>query len=478
MAYIEGHAREQALLLPASVEDYVGADSPVRFIDVFVDDLDLAEAGFVRAQPKATGRPGYHPADMLKLYLYGYLNRVRSSRRLEAEATRNLELIWLLRGLRPDYKTIADFRRDNRGAFKAVFRAFVTLCRRLDLFGRELLAVDGTRLKAVNNPGRNFSSSKLARYIAAADERLEGYLAELDAIDRGEDGHGPGRREALAAKIATVRARRQAQAQAAMLEQLTASGESQVSLTDTDARAMVTGQKTIVGYNAQVAVDAKHKLIVEQHVTNAATDMGLLAMTAGAAREALGVERIDTVADMGYYKGEDIEACEAAGITPYVARPERGTAVANGRFPKERFRYNSAADAYHCPGGRLLDTRYRSVTNGHVSIQYSSPAACAACTIRARCTGGRWRRINRWENEAVLERMAKRLAASPDILNVRRETVEHPFGSIKQWMNQGAFLMRGLEKVRGEFSLTALVYNLRRAITLIGVPSMIRAVRV
>jgi transposase len=314
----------------------------------------------------------------------------------------------------------------------------------------------------------------LTRYIAATDERIDGYLAELDAIDRGEDGHGPGRGEALAAKIAHVRERRQAQE--AMLEQLTASGESQISLTDPDARAMVTGQKTIVGYNAQVAVDAKHKLIAWQHVTNAATDMGLLASTAGAAKEVLGAERIAAVADMGYYKGEDIAACEAAGITPYVARPERGSAIANGRFPKDRFRYDPAADAYHCPGGRLLDTRYKSVTRGHVSIQYSNPAACAACTIRARCTGGRWRRINRWENEAVLERMAKRLAARPGILNVRRETVEHPFGSIRQWMNQGAFLMRGLEKVRAEFSLTALACNLRRAITIIGVSGLIRAV--
>lgn len=474
MAYIEGYARDQALLLPASVEDYVATDSPVRFIDAFVDDLDLGEAGFHRSRPKATGRPGYDPSDMLKLYLYGYLNRVRSSRRLEAEATRNLELIWLLRGLRPDYKTIADFRRDNRSAFKAVFRAFVVLCRKLDLFGRELLAVDGTRLKAVNNPGRNFSRDKLARYIAAADERLEGYLAELDAIDRGEDGHGLGRGEALAAKIARVRERRQAQE--AMLDELKAGGESQISLTDPDARAMVTGQKTTVGYNAQVAVDAKHKLIVEQHVTNAATDMGLLAATAGAAKDTLGVERIAAVADMGYYKGEDIEACEANGITPYVARPQRGSAIANGRFPKDRFRYDQAADAYHCPGGQLLDTRYRSVTRGHVSIQYSSPAACAACAIRARCTGGPWRRINRWENEAVLERMATRLAARPGILDVRRETVEHPFGSIKQWMNQGVFLMRGLKNVRAEFSLTALAYNLRRAITIIGIPGMIRAV--
>jgi transposase len=475
MAYIEGHAREQALLLPASVEDYVAADNPVRFIDAFVDDLDLGDAGFLRSRPKATGRPGFDPGDLLKLYLYGYLNRVRSSRRLEAEAIRNLEVIWLLRGLRPDFKTIADFRRDNRAAFTTVFRAFVALCRKLDLFGRELLAVDGTRLKAVNSQTRNFTRAKLETYLKSADERLERYLTQLDDIDRGEDDGGIGPAEALAAKIAKVRERRQVSE--AMLDQLKTSGESQISLTDPDARAMVTHGKTTVGYNAQVAVDAKHKLIVEQHVTNAGSDLGLLAQTAGAAKALLGAERIDAVADMGYYKGEDIEACEENGITPYVARPQRGIAVSNGHFPKERFHYGAKEDVYRCPSGQRLDTRYHSVVRGHVTVQYSNPNACAACAIKARCTGGRYRRINRWENEAVLDRMAERLAARPDILAVRRETVEHPFGSIKQWMNQGAFLMRGLEKVRAEFSLTALAYNLRRAITIIGVPGMIRAVQ-
>ncbi|MEK9213251.1 transposase [Sphingomonas sp. 2378] len=234
MAYIEGHARNQALLLPASVEDYVAADNPVRFIDAFVDDVDLGSAGFRRTQPKATGRPGYDPADMLKLYLYGYLNRVRSSRRLEAEATRNLELIWLLRGVRPDFRTIADFRRENRAAFKAVFRAFVMLCRKLDLFGRELLAVDGTRLKAVNGRARNFSRERLATYLASADARLDRYLAELDQIDRGEDAASIGRAEALATKIARLREQRQASA--ALMGQLEESGEGQISLTDPDAR--------------------------------------------------------------------------------------------------------------------------------------------------------------------------------------------------------------------------------------------------
>jgi len=475
MAYIQGHARDQMLMLPASVEDYVAADNPVRFIEAFVDELDLGDAGFMRSRPKATGRPGYDPGDLLKLYLYGYLNRVRSSRRLEAETVRNLEVLWLLRGLRPDYKTIADFRRDNRAAFKAVFRAFVLLCRKLDLFGRELLAVDGTRLKAVNSRDRNFTQAKLDKHIKSADERLEKYLAQLDEADRGEDAGATGRSEALAAKIAKVRERRQVSE--AMLDQLKASGESQISLTDPDARAMAAHPKVGVGYNAQVAVDAKHKLIVEQHVTNAGSDLGLLAETAGAAKALLGVDRIDAVADMGYYAGEDIEACERAGITPYVARPQRGSAVRDGRFPKERFRYDAGADCYHCPSEQRLHTRYRWIQNGHTIVQYSNPSACAGCGLKPQCARGSFRRITRWEGEAVLDRMAERLAARPDILAIRRETVEHPFGSIKQWMNQGAFLMRGLDKVRGEFSLTALAYNLRRAITIIGVPGLIRAVQ-
>ncbi len=356
-----------------------------------------------------------------------------------------------------------------------MFRAFVLLCRNLDLFGRELLAVDGTRLKAVNSRARNFSRERLATYLASTDARLERYLAELDEIDRGEDGAGTGRGDTLATKIARLREQRQVSA--ALLGQLEDSGEGQISLTDPDARLMVVHSKVTVGYNAQVAVDAKHSLIVEQQVTNVCNDMGLLARTAGAAMEALGVEQIDAVADMGYHSGDDIVACEADGITPYIPRPHRGTAVGNGLFPKERFRYDPVADVYHCPGGQVLDTRYASVTRGHLSVQYSSPAACAGCQIKARCTTGRWRRINRGEHEAVIERMAARLAKRPGILLIRKSTVEHPFGSIKQWMNQGAFLMRGLEKVRAEFSLTALAYNLRRAITLIGVPRLIRAVQ-
>ena len=476
MPYIEGAARDQLLLLPAAIDDYVAAENPVRFIEAFVDGLDLVAAGFARARPRATGRPGYDPACMLKLYLYGYLNRVRSSRRLEAEAIRNLEVIWLLRGLKPDFKTIADFRRDNRNAFKPVFRSFVVLlCRQLDLFGRELLAVDGTRLKAVNSKQKNFTREKLAKLIQSADERLDDYLVRLDRADRNEDAASVTKAALLTTKIASLRERRQAHE--AMLSELVASGDSQISLTDPDSRAMAAHPKVGVGYNAQVAVDAKHKLIVEQHVTNAGSDLGLLAQTAGAAKALLDVERIDVVADMGYYKGEDIEACEKIGVTPFVARPQRGVAVREGRFRKDEFRYDAIADAYVCPANQRLEPLYRSEKNGHVRVQYCNTKVCRACELKPQCTGSSFRRVDRWDGEAVLDRMAARLASRPEVLARRRETVEHPFGSIKQWMNQGAFLMRSLEKVRAEFSLTATAYNLRRAINIIGVPALIEALQ-
>ena len=314
MEHIQGGDPNQTLLLPVAVDDYVGRENPVRFIEVFVDRCDLQAAGFRRVQPKDTGRPSYDPADLLKLYIYGYVNRVRSSRRLEAETARNLEVMWLLRGLRPDFKTIADFRKDNRHAFKPVFRQFVLLCRKLDLFGRELLAVDGTRLKAVNSTDRNFTREKLVKMIRSADERLADYLSRLDRTDAEEDGASGHPAKNLTEKIAALKERKTRHE--GLLEELERSGESEVSLTDPDSRAMAAHPKVGVGYNAQVAFDAKHKLIVEQHVTNAGSDLGLLAPTAGAAKEVLGGERIDAVADRGYYKGEDIQACEDGGSRP------------------------------------------------------------------------------------------------------------------------------------------------------------------
>lgn len=477
MAHINGTDRSQLLLLPERVEDYVGPDNPVRFIDAFVDQLDLFGLGFVRAEAKETGRPGYHPGDLLKLYIYGYLNRIRSSRRLEAEAHRNLEVIWLMRQLSPDFKTIADFRRENRGAFRKVFRAFVALCRDLDLFGRELIAIDGTRIKAVNSRERNFTKAKLDKALAESDERLARYLEQLDTADRDdEDGSTNGSVVRLQEKIDAIRERR------ARLEghrkTLEESGEEQISLTDPDSRAMHGGTRVSVGYNVQIAVDTRHKLIAEQQVHAKVSDLGLLTETASAAREVLGVERIDAVADRGYFKIEDIEAAEAAGVTPLVPKPIRGSSAANGFFTKEAFAYDPAADVYTCPGGhRLTGGRPRKVAGGARVARYTNRAACRGCPLKARCTNADFRVVNRFENEAVLDRMADRLAARPDVLDQRRESVEHPFGSIKQWMGQGAFLMRRIENVRAEFSLTALAYNLRRAITILGIPTLIAAVR-
>ena len=473
MAHIFEFERSQLLLLPESVDDYVGAHNPVRFIDAFVDQLDLAAAGFIRVAPKATGRPGYSPGDLLKLYIYGYLNRVRSSRRLEAECHRNIEVIWLLRSLKPDFKTIADFRSDNRAAFKKVFRDFVILCRRLDLFGRELLAVDGTRIKAVNNKDRNFTRGSLQKFIEAADKKLEDYLKRIDAGAAEERATSGSRVKNLAEKIEALKKKRGEYA--ATLTALK-SGESQLSLTDPDSRAMAAYTKVGVGYNAQIAVDAKHKMIVEQAVTNDVLDMGLLQQTAEPARQILDVETIVVVADKGYFRTEDIAACEKAGLIPHVPKPQRGPAVASGFFRKDEFRYDAAQDAYVCPGGHELKPIRQGRLRDTRKVDYANASACRDCPLRPRCTNN-YRAVSRLENEDALDRMATRLRQRPDILARRREIVEHPFGTIKQWMNQGAFLMRGLDKVRAEFSLMALAYNLRRALNILGVETMMAAVR-
>ena len=411
MAHLVGEDRCQTLLLPEALDDYVGAENPVRFIDTFVDGLDLTTAGFGRVQPQETGRPGYAPADLLKLYIYGYLNRIRSSRRLESETHRNVEVIWLLRHLKPDFKTIADFRRDNRDAFRAVFRQLVLLCREMDLFGRELLAVDGTRIKAVNNKDRNFTRASLQNFIELADAKLGDYLQRLDQSDACESKTGGSRVKDLAEKIAAIRERRTRCKD--MLAQLDRTGKDQISLTDPDSRAMAAHTRVGVGYNVQVAVDTKHKLIVEQQVTNQVLDMGLLTQTAEAAKEILGVETIEAVADRGYFKIEDIETCEKAGITPYVPRPQRGPSVKAGLFRKDEFSYDADSDSYVCPAGQRLYPYSSSMLRGLTKVNYVNKLACDNCKILLQCTGGKFRTVSRLENEAVLDRMQARLAQAP-----------------------------------------------------------------
>lgn len=475
MAHITGTDRTQYLLLPERVEDYVGPDNPVRFIDAFVDGLDLGALGFARVKAKATGRPGYDPADMLKLYLYGYLNRVRSSRRLEAETHRNLEVIWLLRQLTPDFKTIADFRKTNRSAFKPVFREFVLFCRELGLYGGEVLSVDGTRLKAVNNKDRNFTQATIKRDLARIDARLDQYLQALNAADHAESAPEPGDKTALQDKIAALQARRERLGSYAQI--MVQSGETQISLTDPDSRAMPAKSGVGVGYNAQIAVDAKHHLIAEQTVCNKGSDLGLLTQTAEAAQQNLKLETqpIAVVADRGYFKAEDIEACEQAGMVPYVPKPQRGR---TGRFAKSAFRYDAARDVYICPADQVLEHKSTTPLRDTTTRHYWQYNACQNCPLKPKCTTGKMRQICRYENEAALEQMAERLADNLEMLAIRRQSVEHPFGSIKQWMNQGAFLMRRLENVRAEFSLTSLAYNMRRAINLVGVSALIEASKI
>ena len=373
MAHITGEDRSQLLLLPDAVDDYVGPDNPVRFIDAFAGGLDLETAGFQRVRPNDKGRPGYDPGDLLKLYIYGYLNRIRSSRRLEVETHRNLEVIWLLRQLRPDFKTIADFRRDNRNAFRAVFRQFVRLCRELDLYGRELIAVDGTRIKAVNKRDRNFTRAKLKTHLQRTCDRLDRYLDQMNEADADDAG---GRVDAVAdlqEKITSLRKRKETLER--HRQTLDDTGEAQLSLTDPDSRSMHPGTRVGVGYNVQMAVDTKHNLIAEQQVHSKVSDLGLLAETAAAARENLAVDKI-----------EDIEDCEAAGITPYVPKPDRSTARHSGHFPKSAFQYDAATDTYRCPAGERLLPLYRASVGksraGTYLVSYVNRTACRGCGLR------------------------------------------------------------------------------------------------
>ena len=474
MGYVRGESRQQVYLLPEAIDDYVVAENPVRFLDVFVEKLDLAELGFTHATPAETGRPPYDPGDLLRLYLYGYLNRIRSSRRLEREAGRNVEVMWLLRKLRPDFKTIADFRQANRAAIKRVCREFTVLCRRLDLFGGELVAIDGSKFRAVNSKGRNFSETKLKRLLAEIDAKIEAYLKQLDRQDVVEATVRTPTVDELHEKLRHWQDRKQTYQ--GYVEQLKQSGETQLSLTDPDTRKMPTaGQGGQVGYNLQIAVDAKHKLIVAHALTNAVTDRDQLASMAEAAKAAVGAETLTVVADMGYYHGAEVKKCEAQGITAYVSKANTSANTKLGLFGKERFQYDPVADVYRCPAGEALTFRFATVEQGR-SIRTYSTAACSTCALKPQCTRNKEsRRITRWEDEAVLERMAQRVSDHPEILQQRKMIVEHPFGTIKRSMDQSYFLMRGKDKVGAEASLTVLAYNMTRVFNILGVAPLMNA---
>lgn len=477
MSYIHGIDREQSLLFPELVEDYVEAHNPVRFIDAYVDSLNFGELGFTHAQSKATGRPPYSPADFLKLYVYGYLNKTRSSRLLEQQTHRNIEVMWLLRKLQPDFKTIADFRKDNTEALKKVCREFTLLCKKLNLFGGELVAIDGSKFNAVNHDSRTYTKKKLQRLLKEIDEKIETYFSQVDSADMAESTVAL--RETphiLREHIAHL------QEHKAELEELqkylNESGEVQVSLTDPDSRLMTTGKHgNDVCYNVQIAVDAKHKLIIAHDLTNEANDLHQLTPMAHSAKEILEVEHLDVVADKGYYNETQIAQCEQENITCYIPEPEKSQNKALGLYTDRDFQYDATNDCYFCPANEQLTKRSESIKGKKQTGVYAT-SACKGCHLRSQCTRSKQgRRIYRWINEHVIEEMRKRMAHYPEKARQRKEIVEHPFGTLKHGMNHGYFLLRGIKKVAAEVSMSVLVYNMKRVLNILGVATLISALR-
>src|SRR5712664_1292029 len=475
--FIDGEDRMQQTLLPHSLEDYVSEENPVRVIEVFIDELDLAALGFSGMTPAATGRPAYHPSTLLKIYLYGYLNRIQSSRRLEREAQRNIELMWLTGRLAPDFKTIADFRKDNGKAIRAACAQFVVLCRRLNLFTRAVVAIDGSRFKAVNNRDKNFTVAKVGKRIEQVDASIARYLAALDRADREESDVAEAKSGRLKEKIAGLR--RQMQSLKEMAQQVQAAPDQQVSLTDPDARSMATsGRGTgIVGYNVQIAVDAENHLIVAHEVINQGYDRSQLAPMALKAQQATGCEQVTALADRGYFSGDQVRSCEGTGVAPIVPKTLTSSGTKRGLFARQDFIYDAEHDHYICPAGAKLTKIHRRVDHTEDFDRYRHLSACFTCPLRPRCTPTKRRIIKRWENEDVLDRMQDRLDRMPEAMGVRRQTVEHPFGTLKAWMGATHFLTRTLDKVRTEMSLHVLAYNLKRMIRIFGVGPLMAAIR-
>lgn len=475
--FIEGESRSQLTLMPECLEDYIGPDNPVRVVDAFVEALDLAEMGF-DTSAAATGRPGYHPGLLLKLYIYGYLNRVQSSRRLEREAGRNVELMWLTGRLCPDFKTIADFRRDNGKGIRNVCRRFVALCRQLDLFSEATVAIDGSKFKAVNNRDKNFTPHKLAQRMKQIDESIERYLQELDTADRTQSPDAGRRGQHIQEKLGKLRQQMEYLRQ--IEEQLKLQPDEQLSLTDPDARSMATsGRGTgMVGYNVQASVDTKHHLIVTHEVTNEGHDRRQLSNMAMKSREATGSGQLDVLADRGYFKGPEILKCIEAGIIPWVPKTMTSDNKAKGLFDKRDFIYMEADDEYRCPAGERLIYRYSSSEDGmKIDHYFASSLTCRQCAQKAQCTTGKERRVRRWEHEGVLDTMQHRMNITPGKMKQRRCTVEHVFGTLKFWMGSAHFLMRRLKNVKTEMSLHVLGYNLRRVINLLGADELMMAIR-
>ena len=475
--FVEGTDRGQSTLLPECLDDWIDENNPVRVIDAFAEALNLGEVGFAGVEPETTGRPSYHPSVLLKLYIYGYLNRVQSSRRLEREAGRNFEVMWLLGRLVPDHKTVADFRKDNGPGIRKVCARFVDLCREMGLLATASVAIDGSKFKAVNNRDKNFTRAKVERRRAQLEESVARYLSQLDTADRQEPS------EALAAKTTHLKQKLaklkgEMERLKALETQMLAAPDQQISLTDPDSRSMATSGRGsgVVGYNVQVAVDTEHHLIVTHEVTNIGNDRAQLARVGKETKATLQTEKLQAVADRGYFSGEEILACDQAGITVTLPKPITSGAKAKGRFGKQDFVYLPEEDVYRCPAGERLKYYYTNVENG-LRLRNYWTNACRTCALKSQCTITVIRRIKRWEHEHVIEAVQKRLDENPQAMRMRRETVEHPFGTIKARMGATHFLMKTLPRVASEMALHVLAYNLTRVMNIIGVQPLMAVMR-
>lgn len=473
--FIEGENRYQSTLFPERIDDYVDEDSVARVIDVFVDRLDISGLGF-KSDPADTGRPGYNPRVMLKIFIYGYLNKVHSSRRLEVEANRNVELMWLTGRLAPDFKTIADFRKDNGEAIRLVCREFVVLCRKLNLFSKAFVAIDGAKFKAVNTRDKNFTKAKLKRRLQQIDESIERYLNQFESADRQDNAVATDKKQRLTDKIAALE---QEMDRLKKLEvRLLAEPDQQLSLTDPDARSMATSGRGsgMVGYNVQVAVDAEHHLIVAHDVTQDGHDRHQLHRMSVKAKEAIAVEHLDVVADRGYFKGEEILACKQDNITTYLPKPLTSGSRKKGLFTKRDFIYHANDDEYECPAGERLIWRFNTQEKGQSINKYWS-SNCPSCSMRTKCTTSNYRRVARWEHEHVVDELEARLEREPERMRTRRCTAEHPFGTLKCWMGYTHFLTKTVPKVSAEMSLHVLAYNMKRVMNILGPQQLIEAMQ-
>ena len=473
--FIKGEARTQSTLFPEALDDYVTEENPVRVVDVFVDSLDLLRLGF-KTDSANMGRPGYHPGTLLKLFIYGYLNRIQSSRRLEREAGRNVELMWLLGRLAPDFKTIADFRKDNTDSIKRVCREFVLICKKLNLFSDSLVAIDGSKFKAVNNRNRNFTPAKIKLRLKQIDESINRYLGQIESADRVELSTAKEKKERLGIKIEKLK--KEVEQLNKIQEQLKELPCGQLSLTDPDARSMATsGRGTgMVAYNVQTAVDSEHHLILAHEVTNQGHDHHQLANMAKQSKDIIGKDDLTVVADRGYYTGEEIKACDDEGITTYLPKPQTSNNQARGYFGKRDFIYHPKDDEYECPAGERAIYRFSREEKGKLTRRYWA-TECIRCKMKEQCTPSKYRRVSRWEHEAILDQLESRMEQNPAMMKVRRSTVEHPFGTIKSWMGSTHFQMKTIKRVSTEMSLHVLAYNLKRVINIMGTKELMEAMQ-